>query len=503
MSSKLQNLIFNNIGLKILALFFACMLWLVVINVDDPTQSRNFTSSVTIMNGDVLTEQGKYYEVADGQNTVTFRVTARRSVIEKLSGSDFTATADMNYLESSGRVPIDIAANRYSNQLAISSKVHYLSIKTGDKQNSNFIVKGTTSGKPANGFAVNSVSVMPNVITVDGPKEIVSTISSVAAVCNVSGMSTDVSESTMPILYDADGNEVEKDGLTINVDTVDVSVDMVMVKSVPIEVKTSGKLKEGLELESVKADPASIRVKGESEAVNDLTSIVIPPTVIDLSTITGNFETSVDIATYLPTGVSVESSRNAAVKIYVKLVDIETRTFDVPTANIVVENVADGYMATFDAETVSVAITGLAPALNEIVPEHLKGVVNAEGLSEGRHLVEAKISLADSSAVGMVACEIIISEGTGGQQVDAEPDQGTGTAATDGSSAASVSNAANGDNTQNNAASDANTENASDNGNETDDVNGSAEPSTTEGTEPSGGSENRSGAPSRNRNSEP
>ncbi len=426
MSGKLQELMFKNLGLKILALFFACLLWLVVINVDDPTQSRNFTSSVTIMNGDVLTEQGKYYEVADGQNTVTFRVTARRSVIEKLSGSDFTATADMNYLESSGRVPIDISANRYSNQLAISSKVHYLTIKTGEKQNSNFIVKGTTSGKPANGFAVNSVSVMPNVITVDGPKEIVSMISSVAAVCNVSGMSTDISESTMPILYDANGNEVETNGLTINVDTVDVSVDMVMVKDVPIEVKTSGKLKEGLELESVKANPQSIRVKGESEVVNDLTSIVIPPTVIDLSTITGNFETSVDIATYLPDGVSVESSRNATVKISVKLVDIETRTYEVPTGNITVENLAEGYSATFETETVSVAITGLVPALNEITSEKLKGTINASGLSEGKHLVEATISLEDNSTAGSVACEIIISTDTG----DGQDESGDGAGVT-------------------------------------------------------------------------
>ncbi|MBQ7677978.1 MAG: hypothetical protein IJT32_07065 [Lachnospiraceae bacterium] len=408
MAGKLQNLLFNNIGLKLLAFLFACMLWLVVINVDDPTQSRNFTSTVSIVNDDVLTGQGKYYEIVNGNNTVTFRVTARRSVIEKLSGSDFTATADLNYLEGSGRVPIDISANRYSNQLSISSKLHYLLVTVGEKLNSNFIVKGTTQGKPANGFDVNSVTVTPNVITVDGPKDIVSKISSVIAVCDITGMSTDVSESTMPLFYDADGNEIVKDKLSVNVETVEVAVDMVMVKEVPIDVQTGGQLAEGLELESITANPSSIRVKGESEKMNDLTSIMIPPTVIDLNTINGNFETSVDIGTYLPDGVTVDSSRQATVRIAVKLVDVDTREYAIPTANLKIDNVKAGCTAAFTDEMVKVQLTGLVSALDAVDPHTMKGRVNAEGLDEGKHIVEAVLSLEDNVTVGAVACEITI-----------------------------------------------------------------------------------------------
>ena len=83
------------------------------------------------------------------------------------------------------------------------------------------------------------------------------------------------------------------------------AVDMVMVKTVPVDVQTGGELAEGLELESVTVNPQSVRVKGESENINELTSIMIPPTVIDLTTISGNFETSVDLTSYLPDGVSV------------------------------------------------------------------------------------------------------------------------------------------------------------------------------------------------------
>ena len=48
MLKKLTKLVTNNFGLKVAALFFSVELWLVVVNIDDPTQAKNFTTSITI-----------------------------------------------------------------------------------------------------------------------------------------------------------------------------------------------------------------------------------------------------------------------------------------------------------------------------------------------------------------------------------------------------------------------------------------------------------------------
>ena len=98
MLNRVKRAFTTNIGLKVLAAFFAMALWLVVMNVDDPKITRTFTATVTILNDSVLTDQGKYYTVVNDDYTVSFRVTAKRSVIEDLSNKDFTATADMKYL---------------------------------------------------------------------------------------------------------------------------------------------------------------------------------------------------------------------------------------------------------------------------------------------------------------------------------------------------------------------------------------------------------------------
>ena len=63
MKQKIITALTKDVGLKILAFIFAFLLWLVVVNIDDPTQTRTFTSVVTVTNGDVLKSAGKLYEI--------------------------------------------------------------------------------------------------------------------------------------------------------------------------------------------------------------------------------------------------------------------------------------------------------------------------------------------------------------------------------------------------------------------------------------------------------
>ena len=95
MKNNILKSLTNNLGFKILAVIFAFTLWLVVYNIEDPTKTKTFSSNVTVENAEAVTDLDKYYEVVDGSNYVSFSVTAKRSVLDKLEDSDFTAVADM------------------------------------------------------------------------------------------------------------------------------------------------------------------------------------------------------------------------------------------------------------------------------------------------------------------------------------------------------------------------------------------------------------------------
>ena len=48
MLRKLTKRITNNFGLKVLAVVFAIVIWLVVVNIEDPEKTKGFTIPVTI-----------------------------------------------------------------------------------------------------------------------------------------------------------------------------------------------------------------------------------------------------------------------------------------------------------------------------------------------------------------------------------------------------------------------------------------------------------------------
>ena len=408
MWTKIKMALTNNVGLKLLAVLFSMALWLVVVNVDDPTQTKTFTATVQVLNEQVLSDTGKYYNIVDDNNTVSFRVTAKRSVIERLSNSDFVATADMNYLEENSRIPIDISVERYANQVSISSKQQYLEVTVGNEMSSKFVIDGETTGSPAEGCAVGEVTVSPNVVTVTGPAKTVSSINKVVAVADVTDMGSDITENVVPVLYDADGHQVDATKLSLSVTTVDVAVSIVNTKTVDINVQTSGTLADGLELESVTAEPTKLQIKGDGDSINDISSITIPSSVVNLSEITEDFSTTVDITTYLPKGVSLMDSTQAQVTVKVKLASQTTKVYDVPTANLTVNNLDSNCTATFPDTTVAISVTGLQKDLTGLDAATIAGSVDASGLTAGTHTVTVVINLDDLYEVATATVKIKI-----------------------------------------------------------------------------------------------
>ena len=405
----IKSALTHNIGLKIGAFFAALLLWIIVVNVDDPSQSKTFTTNVQMLNEEVLLDQGKYYTIPENGNTVSFRVTAKRSIMERLSPSDFTATADFNNLENDSRIPVEIVANRYSASVGISSNQKYIYLEIGEEMEQKFVISGEYSGNPADGFAVGEISVKPNVMTISGPAELVAAIDRVEAVCDVSGMNTDITESVVPTLLNAAGDVVDSTKLTLSETTVDVTVQMLSVKTVGVDIDTTGELPGGLTLQSVTVNPDKIDIMGSPEVINGVTALLIPADVIDLSTVTASVDTVVDIRTYLPDGVSLVNSADAQISVSISLDEVAEKTLSVPTANLTIQNLDPEYTAEFMNSNIVVKLTGTQSQLDSISATEVAGFVDASGLSEGRHTVSVTLNLDEGITSSAVTTQIEIS----------------------------------------------------------------------------------------------
>ena len=374
MLKKLKNLLTNNIGLKFLSVLFAMILWLVVVNIDDPDKTSTFTTNITIANENAIADMGKSYSIINDSGTVTFRVTAKRSIIERLTNSDFKATADMENIElhddGTAIVPIDISAVRYSSQLDIDRKKKNLELAVEDLQSNQFKITAEATGTPAEGSAVGELKVSPDVLTISGPASVVSQISKVQAVIDVSEKFSDVEDNVVPVVYDASGNTLDTSKLTFSQDTVQIKAQILSVKEIPINCETGGELESGYQQISVECEPKKIKVMGTAEKLNKITMITIPGEALDISGAKETLTKDIDISTYLPDGVTLVDSSQA--KIF---------------------NLSDDCSIEYQGDKIPVTLKGYTSDLESLSAEDVMLSVDASGVQPGTNTLPLTLNL--------------------------------------------------------------------------------------------------------------
>ena len=399
MLQKIGKKVMNNFGLKVLAVLFSIVLWIVVVNIDDPNQTRPYTTSVSLENKSYITSMNKWADYLDGNNTITFYVQAKRSIQDKLSNSNFTATADaqkIEYNELTGtyRVPVTVTSNRNNNDISITNKQLYLELELETLASKQYPIKANTSGTVASGCALGTVEITDaNVMKVSGPASVVNEIDTVVATINVDGMSEDITDRVAPVCYDAQGNVVDTTKLTMSVNTVNISAKILNTKDVELEFNTTGQVADGYEIGDISYSPQMVRIKGEAAVLNTINRISIPEEVLDMTGATSDIEKTVDISTYLPQGTSLVISSEAKIDVTVQVEAVRTKILQVPTENIQVIGLDSNYKLVFNTDSIALTVTGRSSVLDGLDEKSITGSIDLTGVKTGVHNIPVSFDM--------------------------------------------------------------------------------------------------------------
>ena len=433
MARKILKALTNNFGFKLLALFFAFILWIVVYNIEDPIKTKTFTTTVTIENVSAVTkDMNKWYEIVEGTNQVSFSVSAKRSILEKLDDTDFTATADFNNIVLSddgtkGSVHVDIACNKsvYNNSLNFNGKVKNLELSLEALMKQPFKVIANTSGSVADGYALGDVKVTNSqLITVSGPESIVSKVDKIIATINVSGMYEEITDDNIiPVLYDKDGKEIPTTRLTLSSDRVAITAQILSTKEVPINFNTTGRPAGNSEVLSVEGNISSVLVKGSASALNALSSIEVSGDTLDVTDAQEDIVTTVDITEFLPEGISLVNAEDASITVTIKIKTISTRTINISTDNIDVKGLSSDYELKFSSAVLAINVTGDDKDLSELTADKIKGSIDVSALDEGTHTVAVDIKLDEEKySCDSVAVRVTIKKKSQSSEASSEND---------------------------------------------------------------------------------
>ncbi len=369
----------HNLGLKLLSVFFATVLWFLVVSVDDPITTRTYTQiPVELTNTDSIVKAGKVYEIEDQTDVCSVTVTAKRSVLDSLSRDNFKATADMARLDNN-LVPIDVKATRYADRLEnINLKNKNVRVIIENLLEKQFNISVATKGSLAEGYVVGNTSLDKNIVKVSGPESIVGMIAGAEVTVDLSGMSGNILTSEDIVLVDKDGEEVDDEDIVLSRDSVSISVEIWNSKEVPITFSYVGTPAEGFGVNGGNScNPSVVRVAGNEIALSNVSSVSIPAELLNITGAVGDVETEVDIAKYIPSGMVVVG-QDKIVTVHIGVTPLESKYVEVPTSNITAVNIPEGMSATVGGlgEIVAVQVKGLGAAYDNVDPATIIGTVD-------------------------------------------------------------------------------------------------------------------------------
>lgn len=413
MKDKLKN----NLGLKIIAIVFAAILWWVVVNIDDPIDTKQYFVAVEVMNTEVVTNDGKSYQILDDTKSVAVTVKARRKILDEIKSSYIVATADFREMQGTS-VPIRIKVIGYEGSYeSVAAYPQNIQVSIEETLKKTFPITTVASGTPRDGYVVGSMTASPQTVDISGPKSAVTKISKVVAKVDVSEMSTDASIETELFYYDAADNRIDKSLLSSNCDKngVTVSVDIWHTKKVPVQFDTSQiKPADGYVFTGIEVEPQTIRVAGNTEQLNALSQLQVEASALKRKDVSANEEVIIDITKYLPEGIIMADSDENSVVVRILIEKAGTKSILLPVGSIRIDNLSKKFnLEKGPAQEVELQFSGSKEVLDNLSSDSFVAVIDLSEYTEvGTYdvVVQIKDLSNECTYIGNATIQIVLTK---------------------------------------------------------------------------------------------
>ncbi len=399
----MEKRLMNNVGLKVLAFFVAFMLWIMVVNIDDPVTHKTFSEiPVSVINEEVLAnaQQPQTYQIVDNTQVVDVTVTAKRKTLNKIKAKDIIAIADIKELTLDTQIPIDIAINGFEDRYdSAQANPRNLQIKLEDEETKRFPIVPTTTGTVRDGFVLGDIQAMPEKVSIRGPKSVIAEISRVEASVSVSGLSKNAILDSELVLYDSNNNIIDQNLLSNNLGTegVGVSVQILNTKNIPLEFDTSlVKTARGYEFTGITYEPQTIQISGERDEISSIASLRVPKEALDISNIREKTEKVIDVSEYLPDNIQLADENAGSVVVTISVEKDGTKSYDITVGSVIINNLSEELTMSYaTADMLELQVRGPKEVLENLSLEQAISIDLKNYTTDGTFDVPVSVKLPD------------------------------------------------------------------------------------------------------------
>ena len=401
--------LFQNMTLKMASLAGAIIIWLIIMNINDPVVTRIiYDVPVNVVNTSYIESMGLSYKISDGYDTIAVTVRGNRSLVESLTASRFNVTADLTQIISLETDPVMVPLTVYCPSISsenLTASPRNINIDIEEMVSKEFVINATASGTtPANGFEVGEMTVEPETVTIRGPGTLIDKIERVNAIVDVTGIRTDKDMEPVIRITDKNGEQItdtQMSYLSMNVteEEMNVHVTVYAVRSgVSLKVETSGEPASGYTVGNIAVTPSTLSVVG-SRAVLDMLeqngnviTITADSGLVDVTDKVSDVSVKIDIRRILPEGLSLASQVSTTAVVSVQILPANSRSVTVETRNITMTGLAEGYSCVFESSSLEVKIQGSSEILDGLSASDLGASVDLSNMSNNSNIFFLHIS---------------------------------------------------------------------------------------------------------------
>lgn len=390
----------NNIVWKTASLISALLLWVFVINIQNPPQSYDMRNRTISFRGFDLLENKGYViknEMALREQKVRVVIKGPRLQIEKIRSNPelieikvditkYVNNISTNMDMVAPVIPIDVSVPLGLTIVEQSPKNLEVIFEREKSQTKKieYVIHGGSNKE----YETLTPKIVPETIEVWGAESYMDEIATVRVDIDVENFSEDVLTYQTPIkVYNAQGEELIE--LKKSHSSAEVTLPIGKKKTVPLEMQFVGELPDGFIQTSVGVHPQSITIIGKPTLIDKITSIKLAEisleNIIETSKINAKF--------ILPPGISYldRIDNSATVTIQVKEQAIYDYALDLSKAQINMLNEQENFEYEIIDTEIKVKVKSLAENLLSMNSRDVKIDIDLSGYSQGEYEIPIKL----------------------------------------------------------------------------------------------------------------
>lgn len=399
----------TKVGSALAAILMAFGLWLYVITVISPDQTRPYYKvPVVLENMDELSEK-QLMVISDPNPLVTVELAGTRSDLNKINSANLTVTADLSGITEAGEYQIGYSVTPPNDLVSGPVTVQdrdpkRISVSVAEKVTKEVPVQIIFEGSVPEGYIKGTPELDYSQIKVSGPKEVVDQIHHAAIRVDLINRTQAITQSCRYELQNDQGDPLDVRLVTTNVEQVQLKLRISAIKKVDIKVQVVDGGGATGQTSVIQVEPAQISISGSEAVLKDLNELVVGTVnLADLeSTTTREFEI------LLPDGVTNESGVGKA-KVTVSFPELKKKTLEISQIQLI--HVPEGMEADVLTKKLPVTVRGPKEQIDALTASDITVQVNVSAVT-GAEMIEPVITISgkypDVGSVGKYSVSVMV-----------------------------------------------------------------------------------------------